>query len=59
MTTTNITKITLSPKQEPCPSWVLDMLIAFLADREVEVSAVQLSAVPVYVEQLEVSEAVT
>lgn len=53
--TTDVTHITLSPLQEPCPSWVLDMLVAFLADREVEVSAVKLSAVPVRVE-LEVSE---
>ena len=47
MITTNITTITLAPDQEPCPSWIVDMVIAWLAEREVEISAVSLSAGPV------------
>lgn len=51
--TADIKRITLSPLQEPCPSWIVDLLIAFLAEREVEVVAVRLPAGHVCVEQLE------
>lgn len=47
--TADIKRITLSPLQEPCPSWIVDLLIAFLAEREVEIVAVRLPAGPVQI----------